>query len=96
VFADFEPNAAGGYDLVPLDAEGREAPQAQATVSSGLVAAVRLGEEQPTWVVTGTDEAGVNDAIDLIDTESLRERYAVGVDPRGEFALPVTGQQVAP
>jgi hypothetical protein len=46
--------------------------------------------------VPGTAEAGVNDAIDLIDTESLRERYAVGVDPRGEFALPVTGQQVAP
>jgi hypothetical protein len=96
VFADFEANTAGGYDLVPLDAEGREAPQEQATVSSGLVAAVRLGEEQPTWVVTGTDDTGVNDAIDLLDTESLRDRYAVGVDPGGEFALPVTGRQVAP
>jgi hypothetical protein len=47
-------------------------------------------------VVTGTDEAGVNDAIDLLDTEALHDRYAVGVDPRGEFALPVTGQRVAP
>jgi hypothetical protein len=96
VFAEFEPNAAGGYDLLPLDPQGHAAPQAQATVSSGLVAAVRLGEEQPTWVVTGTDEAGVNDAIGILDTESLRDRYAVGVDPRGEFALPVTGQQVVP
>jgi Domain of unknown function (DUF4430) len=96
VFAEFEPNAAGGYDLLPLDPQGHAAPQAQATVSSGLVAAVRLGEEQPTWVVTGTDEAGVNDAIGLLDTESLRDRYAVGVDPGGEFALPVTGQQVVP
>jgi hypothetical protein len=56
------------------------------------VAAVRLGDEQPTWVVTGTDEAGVDAAIELLDTDSLRDRYAVAVDDRGEFALPVTAR----
>jgi hypothetical protein len=92
VYADFEPAAGGGYDLVPLDPADREAFRSAPGEREGLVAAVRLGEEQPTWVVTGTDEAGVDAAIELLDTESLRHRYAVGVDERDEFALPVTGE----
>ena len=86
VLADIDQEPTGDYDLVALDPSGRVAS------GSGLVAAVRLGEEQPTWVVTGTDEAGVDAAIELLDTDSLRNRYAVGVDPRGEFALPVMGE----
>ncbi len=59
---------------------GRRSTRGRVASGSGLVAAVRLGEEQPTWVVTGTDEAGVDAAIELLDTDSLRDRYAVGVD----------------
>ena len=92
VFADIEAAATGGYDLVALDPRGQEVVRGRAGGESGLVAAVRLGDEQPTWVVTGTDEAGVDAAIELLDTESLRDRYAVAVDERGEFALPVTAQ----
>jgi len=92
VFADFEPEPSGGYDLVALGPRDEEV--FRAGPGSGLVAAVRFGEEQPTWVVTGTDEAGVDAAIDLLDTGSLRDRYAAAVDPRGEFALPVAGEQI--
>jgi hypothetical protein len=92
VYADFELAPAGGYDLVPLDPADREAFRSAPRESEGLVAAVRLGEEQPTWVVTGTDEAGVDAAIELLDADSLHDHYAVGVDERDEFALPVTGE----
>jgi hypothetical protein len=87
VFARFEPGAHGGYELTTLDAEGTE--RARLGPGTGLVAAVRLGDEQPTWVVTGTDEAGVQRAVDLLDAGSLRDHYAVAVDERGrELALP--------
>jgi hypothetical protein len=87
VFADFEPAGGGGYDLVALDPGGGEATRAAA--GAGLVAAVREGEEQPTWVVTGTDEAGLDAAVELLDTESLRDHYAVASAGGEELALPV-------
>ena len=89
VFADFEPSFDAIYDdLVALDPSGREA--GRFGPGTGLVAAVRKGEEQPTWVVTGTDEAGVEAAIGLLDTESLRDRYAVAITSGGrEIPLPV-------
>jgi uncharacterized protein DUF4430 len=87
VFADLEPAGDGSYDLVVLDAHGEEADRLGP--GTGLVAAVREGEEQPTWVVTGTDEAGVEAAIELLDSDSLRDRYAVAVSPSGrELPLP--------
>jgi len=88
VFADFELAADGGYELVALDAAGE-------TVRGlgegwGLVAAAREGEQQPTWVVTGTDEAGVDAAVELLDTDSLRDHYAVAATEGLEVPLPVT------
>ena len=88
VFADLELGSGGEYELVALDPRDREA--SRSGPGSGLVAAVRLEEQQPTWVVTGTDDAGVDAAIALLDARSLRDRYAVAVDGRGEeHALPV-------
>jgi hypothetical protein len=92
VFATFEPEPDGGYDLVPLDPSDREVARGGSSAGEGLVAAVRLGEEQPTWVVTGTDQAGVDAAVELLDADSLRDHYAVAVDGRGEYALPVIGE----
>ena len=69
VFADFEPSFDAIYDdLVALDPTGREV--GRFGPGTGLVAAVRQGEEPPTWVVTGTDEAGVEAAAGLLDAES--------------------------
>lgn len=88
VFADFEPAGDGGYELVALDSGGEEATRSAA--GTGLVAAVREGEEQPTWVVTGTDEAGVDAAAELLDADSLRDRYALATAGGEELPLPVT------
>jgi Domain of unknown function (DUF4430) len=91
VFADLELGAGGGYELVALDPRDRVA--FRSADGAGLVAAVRLGEQQPTWVVTGTDDAGVDAAIELLDADSLRDHYAVAVDDRGdEQPLPVVGR----
>jgi hypothetical protein len=87
VFGDLEPAGDGSYDLVTLDRRGEEARWLGP--GTGLVAAVREGEEQPTWVVTGTDESGVQGAIELLDVDSLRDRYAVAAAPSGrELPLP--------
>jgi Domain of unknown function (DUF4430) len=87
VFSDFEIDPTGGYDLVALDPRGREVDRLGE--GTGLVAAVRDGEEQPTWVVTGTDAEGVEAAVGLLDEDSLRDRYAVAVESGGdEVALP--------
>jgi hypothetical protein len=91
VYADLELGVAGEYQLVALDPHDRVA--FRSADGAGLVAAVRLGEQQPTWVVTGTDDAGVDAAIELLDADSLRDHYAVAVDERGEEqALPVVGR----
>jgi hypothetical protein len=88
VFGDFEPSFDGIYDdLVMLDPTGDEV--ARAGPGAGLVAAVREGEEQPTWIVTGNDEAGVQRAVELLDSESLRDHYAVAARGGREWPLPL-------
>jgi Domain of unknown function (DUF4430) len=88
VFCDFEPAGDGSYELVVLDALGEE--RERLGRGTGLVAAVREGDEQPTWLVTGTDEDGVDAAVDLLDDASLRDRYAVATEGGEEVALPAS------
>jgi len=55
----------------------------------GLVAALRSGDDAPTWVVAGTDRRGVRAAADLMGT-GLRDRYAVATQPgAGPIGVPV-------
>jgi hypothetical protein len=86
VFARFEPAPGEGYDLVALnqraDAINEFGPGA------GLVAGLRRGERPPTWVVTGTDPAGVERALGLLDSEHLADRYAVLAADGTELPLP--------
>jgi hypothetical protein len=49
---------------------------------AGLVAAVRPDDGPPTWVVTGTDAAGVAAASELLG-EPLEHRFAVATDGGG-------------
>lgn len=60
-----------------LDEEG-EVAQTR-TGSVGLVAATRFGEQQPTWFVTGTDDAGVAAAAAALRADTLTNRFAVAV-----------------
>jgi hypothetical protein len=86
VFASFsgvEPSVG----LTLLDERGRVAETLGA--GAGLVAALRPDEGPPTWVVTGTDAAGVAAALDLIG-EPLRNRFAAAVaENRGDVGVPV-------
>ncbi|HET8592517.1 MAG TPA: DUF4430 domain-containing protein [Solirubrobacterales bacterium] len=43
---------------------------------AGLIAALRPGDGPPTWVITGTDQAGVEAAAGLLG-DDLRDRFAV-------------------
>jgi hypothetical protein len=58
----------------------------------GLVAAVRDGEDQPTWLVAGTDETSVGIAAGLVGEEALHDRYAVAAGEDGEpVSVPEVG-----
>jgi hypothetical protein len=56
---------------------------------AGLVAATRFLDQQPTWVVTGTDTAGVKAAASALVESRLRDRFAVAVEGRQDVPLPV-------
>jgi Domain of unknown function (DUF4430) len=87
VFADFE-RAPEGHELVALDETVSE--DRRLGPGAGLIAAVRDEDDPPTWLVTGTDAAGVEHAAELLDEASLRDRYALAVGRTGEtLALPV-------
>ena len=88
VFARME-QAGEGYELELLDERGSAARTLGA--GAGIVAATRFEDQQPTWVISGTDEAGVDRAVALIDRAALRDRFAVAVSGAGRQPLPVTG-----
>jgi Domain of unknown function (DUF4430) len=75
-----------GQQLTLLDERG--AAGARVDSGGGLVAAVRDGEDPPTWLVTGTDAAGVAAAAELLESETLSDRYAVATEGDGS-AVPV-------
>jgi hypothetical protein len=83
VFARFSEG-----ELELLDPQGRVARTLGA--GSGLIAATRTGEQLPTWIVTGTDEAGVAAAAATLSEEALRSRYAVAVAGGRIFGVPET------
>jgi hypothetical protein len=79
-----------GYRFDVLDDHGT----ARAGLApGGLVAAVRDGEDQPTWLVAGTDGASVGIAAGLVGEETLRDRYALAAGENGE---PVSVPEVGP
>lgn len=75
-----------GYRFDVLDAKGRTVRSLGA--GAGIVAATRFEEQQPTWVVSGTDAAGLDRAIELVDRAVLRDRFAVATDGAQPIPLP--------
>jgi hypothetical protein len=86
VFAELR-RTAGGYVLEGLGEDGGVARSFGP--GAGLVAAVRRGEDPPVWLVTGGRAAGVAAAAELLDSASLRDRYAVAVAAGEEEPLPI-------
>jgi Domain of unknown function (DUF4430) len=84
VFARF---SSDGRHLTVLDDRGRRG--ASLGAGAGLVAATRLREQQPTWVVTGTDAAGTLAAARALREGALRNRFAVAVEDSRTLPVPV-------
>lgn len=84
VFAEMIPVIDRGWTLSLLNWRGVE--EERRLSGAGLVAAVRIAEQPPVWLVTGTDEEGAERAMRLVDEDMLGGRYAVG--PQGT-ALPL-------
>jgi hypothetical protein len=74
VFARFDP---AGHTLSLLDKDGRVVRVA--ATAAGLVAATKLGDQPPVWVVTGTDTAAVTAAARAFDAGTLHNHFAVAV-----------------
>jgi hypothetical protein len=54
---------------------------------AGLIAATRDQVSEPTWMITGTDPAGVAAAASALTPARLRDHFALAV--RGGAAMPV-------
>jgi len=86
VFADFE-RRGGAFSLVALEESSR--PSRTLGPAAGLVAATRRYDAPPVWVVTGGTGAAVRAAAALLDTERLRDHYAVASEDGEDTPLPV-------
>jgi hypothetical protein len=84
VYARFSADA---QTLTLLDEQGR--PVRALHGDAGLVAATRGVKEAPVWVITGTDDAGVELAARAFNRQALEDRFAVALTSGGAIALPV-------
>jgi len=86
VYARFSPQ---GRSLTLLDPGGRVVR----TIGSGagLVAATAQGPGVPTWLVTGTDVAGVDAAAAALTPGALRNHFALAVQGPIRLPLPLRG-----
>ena len=71
--------SASGRSVALLDAQG--ATVRTLTGSAGLIAATRSTEQEPEWLITGTDAAGVQLAASRLDEAALHDRFAVAHQP---------------
>ena len=82
-----EAASGGAWQLVGLDEDGEKArtfgPEA------GLVAATRHFEGPPVWVVTGGTVGAVRSAAEALDTDDLRDHYAVESEAGTVTPLPL-------
>jgi hypothetical protein len=86
--------AADGRTIAALDPRGRVARRLGA--GTGLVAATAVEGEQPTWIVSGTDTAGLGAAARAFaDGESaLADKFALAISADRAVALPVVGRDL--
>jgi hypothetical protein len=93
VFATFKQGGQGRFELVIADPKAD--PQCGFKAGAGLVAAVEAPGGRSTWLVTGTDRAGVGRAAEALDPRDLHDRYAVAAPPHGPaLGIPLAGDEV--
>jgi hypothetical protein len=84
VYARF---GAGGASLALLDPHGHTVRTFGP--GAGLVAATAEGSSSPTWLITGTDTAGVAAAAAALTPAALHDHFAVAVQGGRELPLPL-------
>ena len=91
VFA--RPTRAGDR-IDMLDVHGRTVR----TLGSGggLLAATRIEAQQPTWMVTGVDAAGVAASAAALTEQELEDHFAIAVEAGRTVPLPVADPGQAP
>ncbi|MEA2273690.1 MAG: hypothetical protein QOI98_2398 [Solirubrobacteraceae bacterium] len=77
---------AGGKAVSLLDARGRVTRVLRA--GTGLVAATRFEEAQPTWFVTGSDARGLDSAVRALDASALTGHFALVVSQDRGIPVP--------
>jgi hypothetical protein len=78
---------ADGTRLELLDPSGRVVRSLYA--GAGLVAATSETQSAPTWLIVGTDPAGVTAAARALNAQTLHDRFAVAAAGGSYFAVPV-------
>jgi hypothetical protein len=80
--------AADGRSIAALDAAGHTTRTLGA--GTGMIAATRVADDQPVWVVTGTDPAGVEAAGRAFEEGTLANRFALLVSRDLPIPVPET------
>lgn len=89
VYAKFSNNAGTSLEL--LDPAGRVGRTLGA--DAGLIAATADSSSAPTWLITGTDVAGVTAASNAFNARSLHDRFALAVQGSTQLPVPLDGGQ---
>jgi hypothetical protein len=92
---DHGPSASGVYarfaeqgrELLLLDPKGQVVRTLGA--GAGLVAATADSQSAPTWLITGTDPAGVVAAARALNARTLHDHFALAVDGGTDLPVPL-------
>jgi hypothetical protein len=89
VYARF--TGPSGRSLQLLDPDGRVVRTLGG--GAGIVAATADSSSKPTWLITGTDVAGVAAAADAVSARALAGHFALAVRGSTRLPLPLQGGQ---
>ena len=87
VYARF--TGPGGSSLQLLNPKGKVVRTLGA--GAGLIAATDEASSGPTWVITGTDAAGVSAAAAALNAGALHDHFALAVQGGADFPVPLQG-----
>jgi len=89
VYARFAGRSGNALELLGLS--GRVVRTLGA--GAGLIAATADSSSKPTWLITGTDAAGVSAAASALTERALRDHFALAVLGPTRLPLPLQGGQ---
>jgi hypothetical protein len=89
VYARF--TGAQGASLQLLDPSGKVVRTLGA--GAGLIAATADSTSVPTWMITGTDQAGVTAAARALTPQALHDHFALAVDGSAQLPVPLSPSQ---